>query len=670
MTESPNRASLARRELDPVATLIVGLWLLCAALLVVTALRIHGDYDVWWHLRMGMDWVNNGLSPWRDHYSFTLPGAPITGPPVAFQVLIGALVSAFGENGGQFTFKLLVFLGVLTLMTLWLRKISANVWVFLLVLPLTVAALQTRVMVRPEMLSYLLALIALFLYQRSKLQLGTRAMLPVVALLLVWTHYHSPIIGYVIFAGLFVDIALRLATERQPPAEWLKWVAWGAAALLVGFTGLDGNHALVKLLPFMSTDDWSLYIAEYRSTLGGLGALSFAGRFVPYTLFAVSIIAIAGSTLLRRPGYALVVAVMALAAIQFNRMVTPAAIVNLAIFGHVLALMAARKTSMVQNPLSRRVLAGLASAITILTLLSALNHAHIYLEENKRAWTRLPDALITHLQNTGERGRIFNAYEMGGYLLYRLSPSFSVYIDGRTDILYPFELAARHTELMRDPELLRQEKARYDIDHAVVNTRPTMATRMIDAGFDLDFADVRYLLFKAENAQFPQLGRLYAAPECRDALDSTALAKEIDIARQQFPAQSALSRLIEVIDAESRAASDETFFQDINLVMLSDISSIRYFAYRALEAGRYNAALAQFRRLHSHSNRDQVAMIFAMMQTRQDDQAHAQAQQLWDQESETMKPPERDILTSMLASPETAGAAAIRAPSFCATRAP
>ncbi|MCB0357919.1 MAG: hypothetical protein KDD40_12970, partial [Bdellovibrionales bacterium] len=34
------------------------------------------DYggDVYWHLRIGLDWINRGLSPFQDHYSIFYEG--------------------------------------------------------------------------------------------------------------------------------------------------------------------------------------------------------------------------------------------------------------------------------------------------------------------------------------------------------------------------------------------------------------------------------------------------------------------------------------------------------------------------------------------------------------------------------------------------------------------
>jgi hypothetical protein len=59
--------------------------LLSTAILAESALRDTKSYDSYWHLKMGEDWVESGLSPWQDNYSFTYRDSKITSPPVFFR---------------------------------------------------------------------------------------------------------------------------------------------------------------------------------------------------------------------------------------------------------------------------------------------------------------------------------------------------------------------------------------------------------------------------------------------------------------------------------------------------------------------------------------------------------------------------------------------------------
>ena len=43
-------------------------------------------------------------------------------------------------------------------------------------------------------------------------------MLPVLLIMWIWSNYHSPIVGYIIFFGLFLDIALKQLKDSQRPS--------------------------------------------------------------------------------------------------------------------------------------------------------------------------------------------------------------------------------------------------------------------------------------------------------------------------------------------------------------------------------------------------------------------------------------------------------------------
>lgn len=165
---------------------------LCVAILAVTCLRNPVDFDGYWHLQMGKDFIENGLSPYQDHYSFTYQNETITAPPVLFQIGLHGLVKAFGERSGLNSYKLIAFLLTLGCMTAWLKQIKAPVLVYCLVLPILVMLLQLRAQVRPELISYSLAILAFMLSRRANHRLTVTAIGPIVLLLLFWVNYHSP----------------------------------------------------------------------------------------------------------------------------------------------------------------------------------------------------------------------------------------------------------------------------------------------------------------------------------------------------------------------------------------------------------------------------------------------------------------------------------------------
>ena len=76
--------------------IVGGILLVAISALIITSVRAPISPDTFWQLRMGQDWLTNGLSPFIDRYSFTYNGNEIAGPPVIFQGLLYLSVSQFG----------------------------------------------------------------------------------------------------------------------------------------------------------------------------------------------------------------------------------------------------------------------------------------------------------------------------------------------------------------------------------------------------------------------------------------------------------------------------------------------------------------------------------------------------------------------------------------------
>src|SRR5437764_8766095 len=78
----------------------IGFFVFVFAVLVFGVSRFQvRSPDLYWHIKMGSDWIFKGLSPFVDHYSYTMPGKPIVYVPIGFQVVIALLYRAFGLAG-------------------------------------------------------------------------------------------------------------------------------------------------------------------------------------------------------------------------------------------------------------------------------------------------------------------------------------------------------------------------------------------------------------------------------------------------------------------------------------------------------------------------------------------------------------------------------------------
>ena len=556
--------------------LVGGIIIISLAMLAVTVRRNNVSFDSWWHLKLGLDWLESGLSMWRDRYSFTFYGEEVAGPPYLFQILLAWLVTNFGLVSGFELYKFGSNVLVLALVTFFLRKLRTPVVVYCLVLPLLVVLLQLRAIVRPELISYSFCVLAVMLYYRARSGLSAANMLPIVALMLLWCNYHSPIFGYIIFFGYFVDTALQQVRNRAPTNIWLKWLGWGVAVVAVGYLCPDFNHPLIHLFHFSA--EWKDLIMEY------LPATVLYGKSPAiYILIAVALITLVLLLKKREFGLLFVCTLLIFFSVDMVRLVTPSGIVVLCIFAWMVSEIDLGKQ--LQN-LPRGLNQAIGAAVMVsfvISLASSVNVARSYMEENRRSGDIFPEDVADYMISQTISGRIFNDYGIGGYLIYRLSPNSQVYIDGRTDILYPVDHFNHHSGAEKSPDILRAEIEKYDIDLAILKNTQRNYSLVRDAGtHGLDYPGIKFSLFRRDNPNFPLLGTLLAYPACWNGDMSSALEEEQNKAISILPDSSSMLLFINFVIEYANTDDKIEFLSTLEEDIAWTVPMLRFAGFQAL----------------------------------------------------------------------------------------
>jgi len=448
------------------------------------------------------------------------------------------------------------------------------------------------------------------LYFRAGNKISMRNVAPMVALMWVWSIYHSSIVGYVIFFGFFLDCAVAQFESRAPAAVWAKWLAWGLLVVTVGFLNPGFLHPLVEAITFPS--EWKIIISEYLPPAPFFK--SIAGIYV-LILFAVLTPMLAYQQ--RRFGLLVVWVVLVFSAVSMRRMVTPSGIIIVMLAAHLLT------SSNFFDCLNKaggrfwNQLFGFALLITTgVTLYSNVERAHSFMKENREWSGRYPVAMVDYMSERYMSGRILNDYSMGGYLIYRLSPQNQVYIDGRTQILYPVEHMKRYRNIgnTQYPEVLRAELDKYSIDQILwkhTQDRHDVVQEM--GGFGLDFLDTRYVLYTREASNFPLLGKLMSYPECW----RPDMLEELNAERQKMddilPALSGLFPFADLVVGYSNANDGKAFF-DANIDANTWFDEMRRFAgFRYLETGHYDLVISLLGGVEKQKPKDYLASALAML---------------------------------------------------------
>ncbi|MBV1900480.1 MAG: hypothetical protein KUG56_02285 [Kordiimonadaceae bacterium] len=584
--------------------------LVCFVLVAATSLRNPTDYDGYWHLQMGKDWVENGLSPYKDHYSFTYSQHDISSPPIIFQAALYTFVKWFGESGGFVGIKLFATLLTLACMLALLKQAKAPTLAYCIIFPMLTILIQLRAQVRPELFSYSLSIIALIMYQRAHNKLTFNAIAPIALLLLFWSNYHSPILGYVIFFGLFIDIGLRLIQEKADKKNWLSWAGWGAIIITVGFLKPGMTHPLLGAITF--SNEWKVLIEEYKSPVIYKGLLSV------YVLAILAIATVVMALQQRKIGYIVSSGVLLYAGLSMARMVTPVGIITLGMFAHLLSNEKNQPASLTtENSLSR--IPPLVVLIIFLTpILESVATVRGTIFSNASLASLFPEKLVTYILDNHKSGRIFNEYAMGGYLIYKLSPDSQIYIDGRTNILYPLEHTKKWGEAKGNSEIMKREIQQHKIDFAILDANAHNARLMLKAGeLELDFVDQKYALYSRNSATFAVTGHLWAKPYCWTAGKYPRLSLEWQTAQSILPPAAPVMQLLALTVGYSTAENPSIWLSSLGRkIPLSD-ESRRFIGYQAINHGLYSLAIEMFNAITTTERKDYLATTLTLLRNNQ-----------------------------------------------------
>jgi hypothetical protein len=212
-------------------------------------------------------------------------------------------------------------------------------------------------------------------------------------------------------------------------------------------------------------------------------------------------------------------------------------------------------------------------------------------------------------------GRIFNEYGIGGYLIYALGPDSTVYIDGRTNILYPPEHYERFLKARNSPEILMEEIEKYDIKLALLMSDRRAYSVMLEAGvLGLDFVDHSYSLFRRDNPSFPISGKLLGNPACWDEADKEKLEEEHTNAILNLPGNSSLLQNLGFMYSYSQQSAPATFLQQFAASASGNEIQLRFAAYQALSLGLFQVSADLLERIEVWDLREFLSAAMAHAQ--------------------------------------------------------
>jgi len=407
----------------------------CALLLAVLLANACGfllqptsDPDFFWHLRTG-EWI-------REHRSlpgaFLFAAAPQHPQPDAQRFVMTSywlaqvLLATLREAGGPVAIVAWRFLLFLALLLLLAQRMRGDALTRLGLLSLAVPVLGQYPPERPQFLSFVFAAALLLLLdglREARPAAGARwRAVAIPPLMTLWANCHG---GFVVGVGLLCFFAVSeslkaLHGKRAPlPPERLRTLLAGAAGGILASLANPNGWAAFRAAGGPANN----FIREYRSTIEGFRATGDPWIVVYWAMLALVVVRLGLSWRKLDP--------TALGLVLSSGYLSFTTIRHIPFFVVVALPLAAAP---LPGPRIRRTARGVAAALGLgagtLFLpdaLQALRHAGRCTAVNDYLF---PIAGADFIEQAQLQGNLFNHYDWGGYLLWRLAPR-TVFIDGR-----------------------------------------------------------------------------------------------------------------------------------------------------------------------------------------------------------------------------------------------
>jgi hypothetical protein len=388
------------------------------------------DSDIWWHLRIGQWVVQHHSVPYNDWFSSYGMGRPWAAYSWLFEILVYGLYTRFGHLGLLFFvygMGLLITANLHRLIQRFEHRIANSI----ALTGLAIFAMAPLLTPRPWLFTILLFIIEFDILVSVRRSRNFRLLYILLPLFALWANIHIQFVYGLFVLGLAAceEPLNRLLGRRPPDADQDGALPSVLMLLIMGgciiATLANPYHVRIYAVLLDLLRQGGLY-----HVLSELKAMEFRA---PPDYFVLVLTLGAAFTLGRRqdvkPFWTLLFLASALLSFRSRRDVWFVVTIAVALI--------ASSTSVISSSgryiLTRGQILFIIAAVGVLLVFTA--HAnHVSEGELQLAVARtFPVAAAKVVEDRGYPGPLYNHYDWGGYLMWRL-PSLPVSIDGRNNI--------------------------------------------------------------------------------------------------------------------------------------------------------------------------------------------------------------------------------------------
>jgi hypothetical protein len=456
------------------------------------------DPDVWWHLKTGQYIAEHHSVPHTDPFSYTRAGEPWVAHEWLTDFLLYELERIAAWGG-----LIVVFAGVLCAAFFWLYlRCGPDPYVAGVAMLFGAWATMPVWGVRPQVLSLLLTSLWLWILERS--ERNPRTLWWTLPLTLLWVNLHA---GFAL--GLALSALFLLG-------EWIEGLLSHTGKPRLRIAGLillldllvvplnpNGLRMFAYPIETLRSAAMQNYIAEWASP-------NFHhAEYWPFLLVVLVTFAVLGWTRVPvRPRDVLLLAVGLYAGLSSIRMMPLFVLIAVPLIaqrlGHWPTSLSGRSRP---APAPQALLNALI--VLAMAMFAGFHTFQVIRRQPQAERQHFPASAVAFLQAHPTQ-RIFNHYDWGGYLIWRLSPATPVFIDGRAD-LYGKQLLDQFADTYQFKGAWRQTLQTWSIEKVLVPADSALATGLRNSpDWTVSYQDAQAIVLTASpHVVRPEAARLF-----------------------------------------------------------------------------------------------------------------------------------------------------------------
>ncbi|MCM8793799.1 MAG: tetratricopeptide repeat protein [Candidatus Omnitrophica bacterium] len=494
------------------------------------------DLDIWIHLKTGEYILKNLKIPKADIYSYTSEGHPWFNADWLFGV-VNYLFYKFGGMPGLVILRIVVFSSIFSFLFFFLYKQSHNYLLSIILLFFAILVSKERIVERPEMFSFLFALIYLYIIFKFRKE-NTKLIWMILPLQIIWVNLHIFAILGIIFLWIYIfaeyiNLKVKLVWE------------WNNSSFL------DKEKFKILLcvglwtIIFTSVNPWGIKIfKEYFSIFNFAyrhldifpgGIVELRPPFIEGEIFGLSLIYYKILILISQFSFILnyrrinlgnlflyflflYFSLLAIRNVAFFAIVTmPMVMENLGNFfkgkNGFLKFAHHWKKIFIAGTFYSLVILGCIyfSLETIFSAFTMDGEIQNRLGFRKESPIHPKEAIDFILKNN-IRGNGFNNFGFGSYFIWRAWPKLKVFVDGRTGV-YTEDHLQFYAEVFLYPYTFEQLVKDYDLNYFLldINSSKVLLGRLMnDKNWRLVFFDAKALVFVKNSEENKSVIEKYA----------------------------------------------------------------------------------------------------------------------------------------------------------------